>query len=74
MSKEAETPDPDVLIDTVAPLLGLTVTAAQRPGVTTFLKVAQSMAEVLQAAPLPDDNLDQAPVFRPGAPTRRSGD
>lgn len=55
---------PDRHIDAMAPLLGLVVTDAQRPGVRRFLEVAKGMAEKVEAACQPD-RLDLAPVFVP---------
>jgi Protein of unknown function (DUF4089) len=58
--------DPDRHIDAVAPAAGLTITADQRPGVIRFLTVAHAMAAQVFAAPLAQDTLEIAPVFRPG--------
>jgi hypothetical protein len=55
---------PDRHIDAMAPLLGLAVTEAQRPGVRRFLEVARTMAEAVERA-TPPDTLDLAPVFVP---------
>ncbi len=60
--------DPDRLIDTVAPALGLAITPAQRPGVAAFLAVAHGMAAVVAAAPIDPDDFHLAPVMRPGEP------
>lgn len=68
----AEAWDPDRHIDAVAPLLGLTVTAEQRPGVRRFLEVARGMAETVEAACAPD-TLDLAPVFAPVVPEAADG-
>lgn len=54
--------------DAVAPVLGLTITDAQRPVVLQFLTIAHGMAEIVAAAPLDEASLELAPVFRPGAP------
>jgi hypothetical protein len=58
---------PDRHIDAMAPLLGLEVTDAQRPGVRRFLEVARAMADVVERA-IPPDTLDLAPVFVPVPP------
>jgi hypothetical protein len=58
---------PDRHIDAMAPLLGLEVTDAQRPGVRRFLEVARAMAETVDAAS-PPDTLHLAPVFVPVVP------
>ncbi|MEZ5864403.1 MAG: DUF4089 domain-containing protein [Geminicoccaceae bacterium] len=65
--------DPDRHIDALAPLLGLEVTAEQRPGVRRFLEVAHAMAQRVEAAVLPDA-LHLAPVFRPVDPRRHDRD
>jgi hypothetical protein len=63
----AETPfDAQALIDAAAPALGLTITAAQRPGVVRFLEAARGMAAIVEAVPIPDGTLDLAPTWRPG--------
>lgn len=54
-------------LDAMAPALGLTITADQRPGVLQFLAIAQGMAAIVGAAPVDADSLELAPVFRPGA-------
>lgn len=51
----------------MAPALGLTITAAQRPGVLQFLGIAHAMAEVVRAATPEEGTFELAPVFRPGA-------
>lgn len=60
--------DPAAHLDAMAPALGLCITPEQRQGVIRFLSVAQAMAEIVQAAPIADDALELAPVFRPGRP------
>jgi hypothetical protein len=59
--------DLDAWIDAVAPLVGVTISDEQRPGVRTFLAVAAAMAERLEAVDLADDRLEPAPVFTPEA-------
>lgn len=54
--------------DAMAPVLGLTITDAQRPVVLQFLAIAHGMAEIVAAAPIDEASLELAPVFRPGAP------
>ncbi|MET0744557.1 MAG: DUF4089 domain-containing protein [Microvirga sp.] len=54
-------------VDALASLVGLTISAAQRPGVVRFLSLAGTMAALVHSVPLPEDSLDLAPVFRPGA-------
>lgn len=55
-------------LDAMAPALGLTITAEQRPVVLQFIAIAQGMSEIVRAAPLDPASLELAPVFRPGAP------
>lgn len=59
--------NPGAHIDYMAPLLGLTITPEQRPGVEQFLNVAQGIASFVATAPLADDDLILANVFTPGA-------
>ena len=54
--------------DAMAPVLGLTITEAQRPVVLQFLTIAHGMAEIVRATPIDEASLELAPVFRPGAP------
>ncbi len=54
--------------DAMAPVLGLTITEAQRPVVLQFLAIAHGMAEIVRTAPMEEDVLELAPVFRPGLP------
>lgn len=51
-----------------APLMGLSITGAQRSRVAHFLSVAHDMARVVEAADVPPDTLDVAGVFRPVGP------
>lgn len=59
--------DPERHLAAMAPALGLTITAAQRPGVLQFLGIAHAMAEIVKAAALEEGTFELAPVFRPGA-------
>jgi Protein of unknown function (DUF4089) len=56
--------DPEALVDAVAPLLGLALTADSRAGTILQLRIAAEQAELLFAEEL-DDGLEPAPVFRP---------
>lgn len=58
--------DPEAYIQQVAPLLGLELDAERGAAVAAFLAIAKSMADRLEAAPLPAGSLDLAPVFLPG--------
>lgn len=66
MSEAKREFDPAAHLDAMAPSLGLTITTEQRQGVIRFLAAAQAMAEIVQAAPVAEDTLELAPVFRPG--------
>jgi hypothetical protein len=55
-------------LDAMAPALGLTITAEQRPVVLQFIAIAHGMSEIVRAAPLDPASLELAPVFRPGVP------
>ncbi|MGF1561029.1 MAG: DUF4089 domain-containing protein [Geminicoccaceae bacterium] len=59
--------DADGWIAAVAPVLGLSVTDDQRPGVRTFLTLAKAMADKLDAVQLDDAAFEPAPVFTPEA-------
>jgi hypothetical protein len=64
----ANTPfDAERHLDAMAPAVGLTITAEQRPVVLQFLTIAERMAHIVASCPLDDAELSLAPVFRPGA-------
>lgn len=69
-SKPAASFDAARHLDALAPALGLTITAEQRPGVLQFLATARAMFELVQTAPVKDGSFELAPAFRPG----RSGE
>ena len=71
VSDAASLPDAARQLDALASMVGLTITGAQRPGVARFLSLAGTMAELVYSVPLPDDTLELAPIFRPGAPDGR---
>jgi hypothetical protein len=56
-------PDFDQWIDAMGPVLGLSVSPEQRPGVKANLKTAAKMAALLDKAKVADD-IEPAPVFR----------
>lgn len=60
--------DPHRHMEAVAPAMGLVLDETRKPGVAAFLTLAHAMAAKLMSAPLADDSLDPAPVFRPGTP------
>jgi len=57
------TPDLEGWIDAMAPLAGLEIAAAYRPGVKANLKTAAKMAALLERVVL-DDEAEPAPVYR----------
>jgi hypothetical protein len=56
--------DPDAVADAMAPLLGLVIDPAYRPGVLANLKVMAAMADLVLSVPM-DEREEPAPVFRP---------
>ncbi|MHB2168874.1 DUF4089 domain-containing protein [Alsobacter sp. R-9] len=67
MADTAPTPpafDPEAVIDAMAPLLGITVDPAFRPGVLTNLGVIAAMAALVDGAAI-DEREEPAPVYRP---------
>jgi hypothetical protein len=54
--------------DAMAPTLGLTITAEQRPAVLQFLSIAKTMSAIVFLAPLDDAVFEPAGVFRAGRP------
>ena len=56
--------DPEAIVDATAPLLGLAIEPAFRPGIAQNLKVTATMADLVLAAPM-DEREEPAPVFRP---------
>ena len=64
--------DHTAYINAAAAMLGLTITAEQRPGVTRFFSLAADMAALVQGLPLtPADESGQ--VFRPVSPDLGEG-
>ncbi len=59
--------DAEAYIVAVAPTLGLDIQGARRAQVAVFLGIAKGMADLLDAAPVPDGTLDLAPVFSPSS-------
>ena len=64
---EPQDRDAAAWIDAIAPVMGLVITEEARPGVRTFLAVAATMADRLEAVDIADDELWLAPVFTPEA-------
>jgi Protein of unknown function (DUF4089) len=60
----SETFDPEALVDAMAPLLGLTLTAQSRAQTILHLRIAAEQAERLLSVSL-DDQEQPAPVFTP---------
>ena len=56
--------DPELLIDAMAPLIGLAMPPECRPGVVANLRLAAAMAALVLAEPL-GDHAEPAPVFTP---------
>jgi hypothetical protein len=57
-------PNPEAIIDAMAPLLGLHVKPEYRPGIATNLKVTAALAALVLEFPL-DDHAEPAAVFHP---------
>jgi hypothetical protein len=70
MSAEKPPFDAEAVIAAMSPALGLSIDPANVAGVANFLRVAERMARIVEAAPAPEDEAELAPVFRPG----RAGD
>jgi hypothetical protein len=56
--------DPEALIDAMAPLVGIPVDPAFRPGVAANLALIATMAALVDGAPL-DEREEPAAVYRP---------
>jgi Protein of unknown function (DUF4089) len=56
--------DPEALVDAMAPLLGLTLTAESRAQAIVHLRIAAEHAQKLLSVAL-DDQEEPAPVFTP---------
>ena len=56
--------DPDAVIDAMAPLLGIPVDPAFRPGIVANLELIALLAALLDEAPL-DEREEPAAVYRP---------
>ena len=54
--------NPEAVVDTMAPLLGLTLTPESRAQTIVHLRIAAEQAEKLLSVPL-DDQQEPAPVF-----------
>lgn len=61
---ETPEPDPEAIIDAMAPLLGFDIKPEYRPGVATNIKVTAGLAALVLDFPL-DDHAEPAAVFRP---------
>ncbi|WP_416896440.1 MAG: DUF4089 domain-containing protein [Minwuia sp.] len=57
--------DAEAHIAAMAATLGLEISEAQKPGVKQFLELAARMNGLLEAAPVPHDTLELAPVYTP---------
>jgi hypothetical protein len=56
--------DPEAVVDAMAPLLGLTMTAESRAQTIVHLRIAAEQAQKLLSLSL-DDQEEPAPVFAP---------
>ena len=56
--------NPEAVVDALAPLLGLTLTAESRAQTVLHLQIAAQQAELLFTADIGDQD-EPAPVFRP---------
>jgi hypothetical protein len=56
--------NPEAVVDALAPLLGLTLTAESRAQTVLHLQIAAQQAELLLKAEIRDSD-EPAPVFRP---------
>ena len=56
--------DANAIADAMAPLLGLVIDPAFRPGVLQNLKIMAAMADLVLSVPM-DEREEPAPVFRP---------
>jgi hypothetical protein len=56
--------DAEAYVDAAAPLVGLTIDPAHRPGVVLNIQRIAAMAALVMDFPLPDES-EPAPVFRP---------
>lgn len=57
--------DADAHMQAMAASLGLEITPGREAGVRQFLELARRMHDLLEAAPVPADSLELAPVFTP---------
>lgn len=58
--------DAEAVIAALSPGLGLSIDPENLAGVANFLRVAERMARIVEAAPVHEDEAELAPVFRPG--------
>lgn len=56
--------DADAVMDALAPMLQLTISDHQRPGIRLNLKTASKMAALIENVKLKDE-AEPAPVYRP---------
>lgn len=57
-------PDPEAIIDAIAPFLGLEIRPDYRPGIVANLEVTAGLAALVLEFPL-DDHAEPAAMFRP---------
>lgn len=63
--------DAEAYIRATAPLLGLELDEERIAAMTPFLVIAREMADILEAAPVPEGTLALAPVFDTAPPSDR---
>ena len=66
MAQSDDAFDPETFIQATAPTLGLSLEEERVAGVSVFLSIAKGMADILDAAPVPDNSLELASVFDAG--------
>ncbi|MCR9073458.1 MAG: DUF4089 domain-containing protein [Alphaproteobacteria bacterium] len=65
--------DADAYIRAAAPMLGFDLDEERIAAVKPFLLIAREMAELLEAAPVPEDTLNLAAVFDPSCGAGNDG-
>lgn len=66
MAKSDDHFDAESFTRTMAPGLGLSLDEDRVAGVSVFLSIAKEMADILDAAPVPNNSLELASVFDAG--------
>lgn len=66
MTKADDHFDAESYIRSMAPSLGFSLDEDRVAGVSVFLSIAKGMADILDAAPVPENSLELASVFDAG--------